>query len=113
MLSEIKNNQNMQNRWSNASTVDSSNESNEYMPKIVKQILIPKENLKLLEKPDLQVTNFYQGLEKKLDSIYEKLQAEIEPVNVKDYCSIQAKTIQLKPISNPLIARRRISVLIH
>ena len=98
------------NRISNASTVDDIEVERIDMQVDEEEFDINK-HLHLFDKLNEQQNKHYDELRDSLQRVYVHLAQEIEPVCIRDICTLQSKSIELKQVSVSCITRRRESVL--
>lgn len=100
-------------RWSNSGSENLTQNPPESSPYKKHALNYPKSNLVIFSQTNNQLADYYEGLNRKIIKIIEKLQIEIEPTDLSGFSSIQVKAIKLSPIHNSLLSKRRISILIN
>ncbi|OMJ94806.1 hypothetical protein SteCoe_1990 [Stentor coeruleus] len=100
-------------RISDASTIDmeydSDNETRNCFEDLV--LVEPTQVKNLFTHISDEQKHIYSKLQTNLAEIYTSLEKEIEPVCIRDQCSIAPKPIGLCSISNSCITRRRVMAL--
>lgn len=102
-------------RFSNASTADLIDDSDMEIVKIDGKCKVDCLDISslLLDQISEDQEKIYGELRGRLEEIYVKLEVEIEPVCVRDMCSLSGKSVQLCGLSRSRISQRRLSLRIN
>jgi hypothetical protein len=94
-------------RVSNASTNDYDFSSDDDVPFKGESIFSLDDVSKLFDKMSMGLEDTYQDLVMNLEVLYQKLDEEIQPVNVRDELSIPAGKVNLNCVARSNLCRRR------